>query len=682
MSVSDIKLSPQFKSQTTKAIVSIVFFVLTYIVLFLLAIVLTVACVYGGYLLVVNYPRLLTVILGLGLASMGFLILFFLIKFLFKSHKVDRSHLVEITENEEPKLFAMIREIVDEVGTTFPKKVYLSSDINAAVFYDSSFWSMFFPIKKNLQIGMGLVNCVTTAELKAILAHEFGHFSQDTMKVGSYVYNVNQVIFNMLQDNEGYDKFIQSWAGMSDYIAIFVVLAVKIVEGIQWILGKLYAIVNKSYMALSREMEFHADEVAAHVTGYRPLKSSLLRLDLAENAFNSVLSFYGENISGQVRSENLFRDHSFAMDLLAERGGLSTKNNFPDVPVEELNRFNKSKLVIENQWASHPSTEDRINRLEATNLVIDETDNSPANNVFSDIEKSQKLFTDRIFANPDPNGKVLKTVASSQFKQEFVEKYENDAFPKMYNGYYDARNMESFDLENLDAAALSEPEELFSGPKVDEVLQLLALENDIVIIEHIGNKMIPVKSFDYDGRKYKRKECTAVIAQLKAEIDSLKETLRKNDISVYKYFKSLEEKKGSPRELKKLYEAFFAYDKEYDRDMGLYTEINAALQFINVTTPFEQIDANFKTIYQMEKKLKSVIAGMLKDSNYENEITPAIRENFELYLPKDLTYFAQQRYFDENLEILFIALNNYGMLLSKKYFLLKRKILKYQEGLI
>ena len=50
------------------------------------------------------------------------------------------------------KLFSLIEEIVVKVNTDFPKKIYLSTEVNAAVFYDSSFWSMFFPIKKNLLI--------------------------------------------------------------------------------------------------------------------------------------------------------------------------------------------------------------------------------------------------------------------------------------------------------------------------------------------------------------------------------------------------------------------------------------------------------------------------------------------------------------------------------------------------
>lgn len=77
------------------------------------------------------------------------------------------------------------------------------------------------------------------------------------MKVGSYVYNVNQVIFNLLYDNESYERIIHSWANVSGYFSIFVVFAIKIIEGIQWFLKMAYELVNKSYMGLSREMEFH-----------------------------------------------------------------------------------------------------------------------------------------------------------------------------------------------------------------------------------------------------------------------------------------------------------------------------------------------------------------------------------------------------------------------------------------
>src|SRR5690606_32387706 len=126
--------------------------------------------------------------LGIGLAGLGVMVLFFLFKFLFKRQKIDRSGLIEITEKEHPRLFQFVRQLANETHTSFPQRIYLSPDVNASVFYNSSFWSMFLPVRKNLQIGLGLVNAVNLSEFKAIIAHEFGHFSQKSMKLGSYVY--------------------------------------------------------------------------------------------------------------------------------------------------------------------------------------------------------------------------------------------------------------------------------------------------------------------------------------------------------------------------------------------------------------------------------------------------------------------------------------------------------------
>ena len=347
--MKEIKISPEFKTQTTKAVLAILLFITAYLLMLVLAAALTALCIYGGIMLIASHPMFFTLAIGIGLASLGILVLIFLLKFIFKSHKTDLSHLTEIKRSDEPKLFALIDEIVNEVETNFPKKVYLSTDVNAAVFYDSSFWSMFFPVKKNLQIGLGLVNTVTQSELKAILSHEFGHFSQKTMKVGSYVYNVNQVIFNLLLDNKSYDNMISKWANASGYFSIFVIIAIQIIEGVKWILRQIYGVVNKSYMALSREMEFHADEIAAHVTGYEPLKNALLRSSLADHSMSSVLSFYDRKIPENIKSENIYTEHLFVTNFFAKNNNIEITNNLPNISEDDLiNSTNPNSLLQTN----------------------------------------------------------------------------------------------------------------------------------------------------------------------------------------------------------------------------------------------------------------------------------------------------------------------------------------------
>ena len=53
--------------------------------------------------------------------------------------------------------------------------------------------NLLIPSKKNLEIGLGLVNAVSLGELKAVLAHEFGHFAQRSMAVGRWVYIAQQI---------------------------------------------------------------------------------------------------------------------------------------------------------------------------------------------------------------------------------------------------------------------------------------------------------------------------------------------------------------------------------------------------------------------------------------------------------------------------------------------------------
>ncbi len=677
MAMNEIKLSPAFKKQTGKAIVAIVIFAITYLLILLLAFGLTTLCVYAGIMIIAVRPMILTILLGLGVASLGVLILIFLLKFIFTSHKVDRSHLVEITEAEEPELFGMIDDIVKKVKTSFPKKIYLSSDVNASVFYDSSFWSMFFPIRKNLQIGVGLVNTVNKSELKAILSHEFGHFSQRTMKVGSYVYNVNQVIYNMLYENESYGKLIQGWANVSGYISIFVILAVKIIGGIQWMLRQLYGFVNKAYMGLSREMEFHADEIAAHVTGYQPLKTSLLRLNMADNALNAVFNFYNERISSNQKSENVYREQQFVMNFLAEKNNIRIIDKLPIVCIDEINKFNKSRLVIKDQWASHPSLEERIEKLEQTKLTAESIETQPAGDVFSNFEKTQQQLSEYLFNQVNYEGTAVP-MDFHQFANDYRVKYASNLFADIYNGYYDYKNPIPFEFENLPVTSTTATiDSLFSDERVDDVYTIIALKNDIATLRQIVDKTLAVKTFDYNGIKYNKSESVIVLADLEKELETLSEKVRQNDIAIYQFFRSLDDK----GELQPMYIRFFKADREFETRYGVYTKISAQLHFIQYTLPIEQISANLQQVAATESELKQGINALLDHPDYQTNITAAVKDSFQVYLQNNGAYFEIDQYNNRNLEVLFSALNNYADLLSTGLFSLKKAVLDYQDEL-
>src|SRR5690606_38512192 len=88
-------------------------------VILVLAVGLTVLCVYGGIMLIAFKPMPVTIVLGIGLASMGLLVLFFLVKFIFSSNKLYCSHLHEVNKTDEPILFRLIEDIVKEVNSGY-----------------------------------------------------------------------------------------------------------------------------------------------------------------------------------------------------------------------------------------------------------------------------------------------------------------------------------------------------------------------------------------------------------------------------------------------------------------------------------------------------------------------------------------------------------------------------------
>ena len=677
-----VSLSKAFKKQAGRSIAAIIFFVLVYLVLFILAIGLTAACIYGGVMLSITFPRLITIALGIGLASMGLIILFFLLKFVFSSNKIDRSHLVEITREQEPELFEMLDVLVKEVGTKFPKKVYLTAEVNAFVFYDSSFWSMFFPVKKNLAIGIALVNGISLLELKAILAHEFGHFSQRSMKVGSYVYNVNQVIYNMLYQNDGIGSVIEGWGSISGYFGIFMAIAVWIINGIQWILRKVYNVVNLAYMGLSREMEFHADEIAANVTGPSALKDSLLRMNLLEYAYNGVLNHYSERIKENKKSANLFKEQAYLVDQLARESELPYKDNLPEVSLEELNKFNKSKLVIKNQWASHPSVEDRINRLDSLGLKDADHNGEQASELFKDFELVQEQFTTKMFEPVNFEGEV--TVKSlEQFKADYLSEVKDTRYADIYNGYYDDRNPVEFDPDEVEFSSNGlDISELFNQEKIDLVYTSRSLDIDLEVLEQIARKQVRIKSFDYDGKKFRQKEANKLVAKLKDEQKRLHTLIEENDKAIFSFFRQKEKSLSQESKLAELYRSFFALEKENEPRLEIYTQLMERTQFFNVPNSIDAIRNEINHLSGTERRFKKELNIIMEDNRYKDTLSEEMRSSFETYLKGNWTYFRSERYVDDNLEKLFTAINQFAEFISSNYRVLKKDLLGYQGSLL
>jgi Zn-dependent protease with chaperone function len=71
--------------------------------------------------------------------------------------------------------------------------------------------NLFLPVKKELTVGLGLISCLNLSEFKAVLSHEFGHFAQSSMKIGSYIISANTIIHDLIYSRDKWDDILDQW---------------------------------------------------------------------------------------------------------------------------------------------------------------------------------------------------------------------------------------------------------------------------------------------------------------------------------------------------------------------------------------------------------------------------------------------------------------------------------------
>lgn len=524
------QVSSSYKRNVRNVLLSITFFAVVYLLLVLVALGLAWVVFRHFIPLVLAFPHWITIVAGLGMAALCVMVLAFMVRFIFKFTKNENPYRVEVTEEEQPLLFAFIRKVCEETKAPFPHKIYLSPGINAAVFYNSSFFSLFLPVKKNLEIGLGLVNSINLSEFKAVIAHEFGHFSQRSMKLGSYTYMANKVVYDLVFTRDKWDELLDDWARVNSFIAWFAVFTHWIVNGAKWVLFKTYNIVNIRYMALSREMEFHADSVAVSVTGSEMIGNSLERLEFADAAYQSMINelnvIYARN--KQV-PDNIYDSLSSSMSYLCRLNKLPQEDNLPLVTKNTQEEFfPQSRINFKNLWASHPPTSERKINAQRVNVSCSRDSRSPWI-LFNKPAELKKKITAHFYdiSLPKEDGRVI-TEASILEKDIAALRARNERSDR-YFGFYDNRELFHFDP----GKALSEPKERtgFSySPEVTRRIRCYYRDmNDIETLKNIRSGELKLKTFEFDGQQYKQWEAYPIISKLEKETETEKEWLQKQE---------------------------------------------------------------------------------------------------------------------------------------------------------
>lgn len=669
----------ELKKQATNTLLSIFVFILCYVILIAASLALTAVLTVAGIAIMTIGINSLTVIVGVGLIGIGLFVTFFLIKFIFSRSKTDRSGMIEITEADEPKLFALIRELTTTVKTPFPKKVYLSTDVNASVFYDSTFLSLFLPAKKNLNIGIGLVNSLTALELKAVLAHEFGHFSQESMRVGSYVYQVNRVIYNLIYDNSSIEKIVESVSSWNSILGFAGYIGVSIIKGIQALLRQLYSFVNLSYRKLSREMEFHADEVAASITGAEAVRSSLAKLDLTGSLYNEATEFCNNQIGENQRPVNFYPLHSHLIAVTSQLNSIELINGLPDIKLDSIPQRYPSRLKFTDLWASHPENDERYARASSHGFKAVRDDHSTAWIYFKDPVKTGKQLTDKLYetVNFETAPELTDTTRTNELYDLTANKHSiNEAF----NGYYDDHDPEKFDLKDAMGADVPVLQEVFSDHVVAATRKLVALNRDDHTIQQFLHDGSTVKKFEFDGEQFSRNDIPIVIQKIADEKKELEKEISIHDKAVCKYF--IENADEEQREtIREAYNEFFKAVDQLDKEQAIHNKLIDLTGFMYQTNTYENINAGIIAMKGAEQNFKDELR-ILIDKFPEEFTNEKQLAEIHFYTDTKLEYFAATTYIQDNLDRLHHALEMYRYLSNLAYQKAKSRLFDQQLALM
>ncbi len=466
----------------------------------------------------------------------AFFAVFMLKALFFLKRDTNTEGTIEVTAAQQPQLFGFLNRLADEAKAPKPHRVFLSARVNAAVFYDLSLFNLLWPSRKNLEIGLALVNVLTLGELKAVLAHEFGHFAQRSMAVGRWVYVAQQVAAQIISRRDALDKFLESLSRIDIRIAWIAWIMRLIVWSIRSLMESLFRGVVLAQRALSREMELQADLVAVSLTGSDALVHALHKLKAADEAWDRTLRFAGSELSKQRPVGNLFLVQQRVIEQMSRVLNRPDFCRPPPLPAENAAShrvFTAGLAVPPRMWATHPANAERENNAKRV-YVKAPLDDRAAWSLFADAvalqEKMSLQMAPKAEVQPAPIEESLR-----HLDQDFEMTY----LDRRYRGAYLSRSpvRRAAAIEDLykPRPAIStlraELDSLYpeSLAKTLEQLRILAEERQSLEALREGTAQASEDSMRYRGQALTRRQLPAVISQLQAEIDTALDTVEAHE---------------------------------------------------------------------------------------------------------------------------------------------------------
>ena len=462
-----------------------------YFLLILLTIVLYVLIVaavgFLGYAMITGgriRGRVLVLLFAVIVAATAALVA--VLRPIFKIFAPSKRRGTEVHRADHPELFALIDGVVKDVDCPQPMHVYVNNECNASVGFRSIFGYLKKKGRQNLNIGLPLLYAMNRTEMKAILAHEFGHFTQKSVQMNQ-VANLSEFICGSIlysqdalenADSDSYTRYARGY-----------------VRFIGKVMMKQYDKVAPLNGILSRAQEFDADHYAQRVAGTEGSVSALSKMSHIATRWSNYCQILSGYEQEEKRAPESVLDSLWAFTRVSENLGmdkLAPEVRFTE-PIDEF----PSRIGEATDTDTHPSTAERVATLKTYPVIRTLWDDRPALGMF-DPALTQKTFNsvrDDIQKAVFPETTVF---LKNDITPDVIMEHYSDAVPPRYNAFY--QDPVFFSEESVpDGAEASDP---FTEENGRLAMEYHTAREDLDALLAIREENDPEDKFRYLGKPY------------------------------------------------------------------------------------------------------------------------------------------------------------------------------------
>ncbi|MDR6974170.1 Zn-dependent protease with chaperone function [Streptomyces sp. 3330] len=243
------------------------------------------------------------------------------------------SHAVAVTPEDQPELWEQVRAAAEVAGERPPEELYLVADVNAGVSEQSRLLGLLGG-RRRMLLGVPLLAGLTVPRLRAILAHEFGHYAHlDTRRLGAVTMRGRAAVLHT----------VEAFHDGSTRLHV--------------VIGSLYVGYARMFLrasqSVARRQEFAADQVAARHAGRDATAAALRHLPVLGAAYAHYLETYAGMGGPLAALPPVGQVHGGFARFLAAR----TQESLAALGAG-------TRPPRPHQYDSHPPTVERVARIE------------------------------------------------------------------------------------------------------------------------------------------------------------------------------------------------------------------------------------------------------------------------------------------------------------------------------